>query len=156
MLMLIVAILAFSSFRGVYAYRALARSISHHRAAELQLVSELSYSDRGLRAILSQVRRQEELRRLTPATRSCASSFGSSFWTPATNCGSTSSGWTPSSERRGLVGAAAAAVPNARRLPRSGGFAAGCPAEYGRIAWVMNRVYVEALDEALSDAHGAA
>lgn len=61
MLLLIVALLAFSSFRGVYAYRALARSISFSRASELRLASELSYNIGELRAILSRARRQDEL-----------------------------------------------------------------------------------------------
>ena len=48
MLLLIVAALAFSSFRGVYAYRELARSISL-RATELPLAEELTRSVNDLR-----------------------------------------------------------------------------------------------------------
>ena len=60
MLFLIVAILAFSSFRGVYAYRHLARSISYRRATELRLASELSWNVGELRSIVSRVRRQTD------------------------------------------------------------------------------------------------
>jgi signal transduction histidine kinase len=56
----IVAILAFSSFRGVYAYRHLARSISYRRATELRLASELSWNIGELRSIVSRVRRHFE------------------------------------------------------------------------------------------------
>jgi two-component system, NtrC family, sensor kinase len=60
MLFLIVAILAFSSFRGGYAYRRLARSISYRRATELQLASELSWNVGELRSIISRVRRRTD------------------------------------------------------------------------------------------------
>ena len=60
MLFLIVAILAFSSFRGGYAYRHLARSISYRRAAELHAASELSWNIGELRSIVSRVRRQAD------------------------------------------------------------------------------------------------
>lgn len=58
MLFLIVALLAFSSFQGVYAYRHLARSISYRRATELRLASELSWCVGELRSIVSRTRRQ--------------------------------------------------------------------------------------------------
>jgi CHASE3 domain sensor protein len=79
MLLLIVAILAFSSFCGVYAYRALARSISHNRAAELRLVSELSYQIGELRAILGQVRRQEDLGQLAYGNQELREKFRTIF-----------------------------------------------------------------------------
>ena len=59
MLFLIMVILAFSSFRGVYSYRWLARSISNQRATELRLAAELSYEVGELRSILSKVRRRD-------------------------------------------------------------------------------------------------
>jgi signal transduction histidine kinase len=55
-----VAILAVSSFRGVYAYRWLARSISYQRATELRLAMDLSYNVGELRSIVSQVRRRSD------------------------------------------------------------------------------------------------
>jgi len=55
-----VAILAVSSFRGVYAYRGLARSISYQRATELRLAMDLSYNVGELRSIVSQVRRRSD------------------------------------------------------------------------------------------------
>ena len=42
MLLLGVAMLTFSSFRGVYAYRWLAKSISSQRATELRLAMDLA------------------------------------------------------------------------------------------------------------------
>lgn len=59
-LFLIVGILAFSSFRGVYAYRQLARSISHERAMELRLAAQISLNVGELRAITSRVREPYE------------------------------------------------------------------------------------------------
>jgi len=59
MLCLIVAILSFSSFQGVYSYRQLARTISH-RATELPLAAELTRSVSDLRVKLSHVRRLRE------------------------------------------------------------------------------------------------
>ena len=56
MLCLIVAILSFSGFQGVYAYRQLARTISR-RATELPLAAELTRSVSDLRVKLSHVRR---------------------------------------------------------------------------------------------------
>ncbi len=56
MFILIVAMLSFSSFRGVYAYRELARTISYQRASELRLAAELSYRVGELRAIISHAR----------------------------------------------------------------------------------------------------
>ncbi len=61
MLLLIMALLAFSSFQGVYAYRRLARSISYHRARELRLISELSFNIGEMRSLLSRIRRQPDL-----------------------------------------------------------------------------------------------
>jgi two-component system, NtrC family, sensor kinase len=61
MLLLIGALLAFSSFRGSYAYRHLARSISYRRATELRLASEISWCVGELRSIVSRVRRQTDL-----------------------------------------------------------------------------------------------
>lgn len=55
-----VAILTFSSFRGVYAYRWLARNISYERATELRLAMDLSYNVGELRSIVSQVRRRSD------------------------------------------------------------------------------------------------
>ena len=55
-----VAILAVSSFRGVYAYRWLARNISYQRATELRLAMDLSYNVGELRSIVSQVRRRSD------------------------------------------------------------------------------------------------
>ena len=60
MLFLIMAILAFSSFRGVYSYRWLARNISNQRATELRLASDLSYQVGELRSIVSHVRRRND------------------------------------------------------------------------------------------------
>ncbi len=60
MLFLIMAVLAFSSFRGVYAFRWLARSISNERATELQLASQLSYGVGELRSTISKVRRRND------------------------------------------------------------------------------------------------
>jgi len=60
MLVVGVALLAFSSFRGVYAYRWLARNISYQRATELRLAMDLSYRVGELRSIVSQVRRHSD------------------------------------------------------------------------------------------------
>ncbi len=54
LLCLIVAILSFSSFRGVYAYRQLVRGISH-RAAELEPASNLTAKVGELRFTLRQI-----------------------------------------------------------------------------------------------------
>lgn len=59
MLFLIVAILSFSGFRGVYAYRELVKSIKR-RAAELPLASELTLRVSDLRVTLSQLRRARD------------------------------------------------------------------------------------------------
>ena len=56
LLSIIIAILSFSSFRGVYAYRGLAKSISG-RVTELPLASELARRINDLRMTLSQTRR---------------------------------------------------------------------------------------------------
>jgi len=61
-----VIMLACSSFRGVYAYRWLARSISYQRATELRLAMDLSYNVGELRAIVSQVRRRSDFAPLAP------------------------------------------------------------------------------------------
>ena len=66
MLFLGVAMLTFSSFRGVYAYRWLARSISWQRATELRLAMDLSYNVGELRSIVSQVRRRSDFAPLAP------------------------------------------------------------------------------------------
>ncbi|MBW3597686.1 MAG: HAMP domain-containing histidine kinase [Planctomycetes bacterium] len=58
MLLLIVAMLAFSSFQGVYSYRGLARSISN-RAAELPLSADLAESVSELNSTLAEVRRAD-------------------------------------------------------------------------------------------------
>jgi hypothetical protein len=58
MLLLIVAMLAFSSFQGVYSYRGLARSISN-RAAELPLSADLAGSVSELNSTLADVRRTD-------------------------------------------------------------------------------------------------
>ena len=55
----IIAILSFCSFRGVYAYRYLVRNISHRRATELRLASELSWTVGELRAIVNRARHPE-------------------------------------------------------------------------------------------------
>jgi len=60
MLFLGVAMLTFSSFRGVYAYRWLAKSISSQRATELRLAMDLSYCVGELRSKVSQVRRRSD------------------------------------------------------------------------------------------------
>ncbi len=60
MLFLLVAVLAFSSLRGVYAFRWLARSISNERANELKLASQLSYKVGELRSTISRVRRRND------------------------------------------------------------------------------------------------
>jgi signal transduction histidine kinase len=156
MLLLIVAILAFSSFRGVYAYRSLARSISHHRAAELRLVSELSYQIGGLRAILSQVRRQEELQQLTYCNQDLREQFRVIFLDASDKLlkyeqrldtfeQSTWYGSEPALQRaeRQAIAEIETALQRVAQLNTDD-------------AWVLNRVYVEALDEALSDAHGSA
>jgi len=59
MLLVIVAILAFSSFKGAYAYRRFARSVSR-RAAELPLATELAKHVSDLRVTVSQIRRLQE------------------------------------------------------------------------------------------------
>ena len=56
MLLVIVATLAFSGFRGVYAYRGLARSVSR-RAAELPLATALAQDVSDLRVTVSHIRR---------------------------------------------------------------------------------------------------
>jgi len=66
MLFLGVAMLTFSSFRGVYAYRWLAKSISSQRATELQLAMDLSYCVGELRSIVSQVRRRSDFGTIGP------------------------------------------------------------------------------------------
>ena len=66
MLFLGVAMLTFSSFRGVYAYRWLARSISYQRATELRLAMDLSYCVGELRSIVSQVRRRSDFATIGP------------------------------------------------------------------------------------------
>jgi hypothetical protein len=55
LLFLIVALLSFSGFRGVYSYRQLARSISR-RAAELPLAADWTRSVDELRFSFSQLR----------------------------------------------------------------------------------------------------
>jgi signal transduction histidine kinase len=55
-------VLAFSSLRGVYAFRWLARSISNERANELKLASQLSYKVGELRSTLSRVRNRNDWR----------------------------------------------------------------------------------------------
>jgi signal transduction histidine kinase len=156
MLLLIVAILAISSFCGVYAYRALARSISHNRAAELQLVSELSYQIGELRAILSQVRRQEDLGRLGYGNQDLREQFRNMFlqaneklrkyqrkldeFEDQTWFGSATPLEQPEREAIGEIEAALERVAQQNTDE----------------AWVLNKVYVEALDDALSDAHRAA
>ncbi len=70
-----VAILAFSSFRGVYAYRWLARSISYQRATELRLAMDLSYNVGELRSIVSQVRRRSDFAPLAPDRQDLREAF---------------------------------------------------------------------------------
>lgn len=60
LLLLIVAMLAFSSFQGVYSYRGLARSISS-RAVELPLSAALAESVSELNSTLAEVRRSDPL-----------------------------------------------------------------------------------------------
>ncbi|MCL4201038.1 MAG: HAMP domain-containing protein [Pirellulaceae bacterium] len=156
MLLLIVAILAISSFGGVYAYRALARSISHNRAAELQLVSELSYQIGELRALLSQVRRQEDIGRLGYGNQDLREQFRDIFlqaneklrkyqrkldeFEDHTWFGAETPLEQPEREAIGEIEAALERVAQQNTDE----------------AWVLNKVYVEALDDALSDAHRAA
>ncbi len=66
MLLLGVAMLTFSSFRGVYAYRWLAKSISSQRATELRLAMDVSYCVGELRSIVSQVRRRSDFATVGP------------------------------------------------------------------------------------------
>lgn len=66
MLLVGVALLTFSSFRGVYAYRWLARNISYQRATELRLAMDLSYYVGELRSIVSQVRRRSDFATVGP------------------------------------------------------------------------------------------
>ena len=56
LLVVIVGALAFSGFRGVYAYRSLAKSISH-RVTELPLATSLAQHVSELRVTFSQTRR---------------------------------------------------------------------------------------------------
>ncbi len=66
LLAVIVVALAISSFRGVYAYRQVVRSISQ-RATELPLASELARDVSDLRVTLSQTRRAHDF--APPGTR---------------------------------------------------------------------------------------
>lgn len=66
MLLVGVAMLTVSSFRGVYAYRWLARNISYQRATELRLAMDLSYYVGELRSIVSQVRRRSDFATVGP------------------------------------------------------------------------------------------
>ncbi len=61
LLLMMVAMLAFSSFRGVYSYRGLARSVSN-RAVELPLAAALAESVSDLNATLSEIRRSDPSR----------------------------------------------------------------------------------------------
>ena len=156
MLMLIVAILAFSSFRGVYAYRALARSISHHRAAELRLVSELSYQIGELRAVLNQVRRREDLRRLTHCNQELREQFRVIFL-DANDKLQKYQERLDTFERDACVGwEMPLQEPERQALAEIRIALHRVDQLNSDEAWVMNRVYVEALDEALVDAHTAA
>ncbi|TVS11054.1 MAG: HAMP domain-containing protein [Planctomycetaceae bacterium] len=156
MLMLIVAILAFSSFRGVYAYRALARSISHHRAAELRLVSELSYQIGELRTVLNQVRRREDLRRLTHCNQELRERFRVIFL-DANDKLQKYQERLDAFERDACVGWEMPLQEPERQALAEIRIALHRVAQLNSDeAWVMNRVYVEALDEALVDAHTAA
>lgn len=69
LLFLIVAILAFSSFRGVYAYRHLARSISYQRATELRLAAEISWNVGEMRSCVARAQPRTDFTpsRLSPA-----------------------------------------------------------------------------------------
>ncbi len=156
MLMLIVSILAFSSFRGVYAYRALARSISHHRAAELRLVSELSYQIGELRAVLNQVRRQEDLRRLAVSNQELREQFRAIFLDVNDKLLKYQKR-LDAFERDGCPGwEMPLQEPERQALAEIRAALEWVAQLNSDEAWVMNRVFVEGLDEALVDAHTAA
>jgi two-component system, NtrC family, sensor kinase len=155
MLLLIVAILAFSSFGGVYAYRALARSISHNRAAELLLVSELSNKIGELRAILSKVRRQEDLSRLGYGNQELREQFRDLFLEANEKLRKYKLKLDEFEEQTWFGPETPQERPEREAIAEIEAALERVAQQNTDEAWVMNKVYVEALDEALSDAHRA-
>jgi len=148
-----VIMLACSSFRGVYAYRWLARSISYERATELRLAMDLSYNVGELRAIVSQVRRRSDFAPLAPDRQDLREEFraellkvdealsGYDETLQGYECELTIPGFAvdPSPERQ-TVALIRQHLEEVGKLNRDDD-------------WVFNQVQVEDLDQALADLH---
>jgi signal transduction histidine kinase len=154
MLFFIVAILSFSSFQGVYAYRWLARSISNERATELRLAMELSYSVGELRSVVSQVRRGGDFISVGADVLTLREKFRVDLLKLVNGPLKTYK------ETLREVEAQASGPPDRpHRLPewQTVEQIQGCIAKVDRLnqddAWVFNVVQVDGLDSALADLH---
>ncbi len=148
-----VAILTISSFRGVYAYRWLARNISYQRATELRLAMDLSYNVGELRAIVSQVRRRSDFAPLAPDRQDLREEFRAELMkvdealkgydetlrTDAVQPPDEQAADSLSPERQ-TIAQIRQGLDDVSKL--------NCDDD-----WVFNQVQVEDLDEALADLH---
>lgn len=148
-----VVMLACSSFRGVYAYRWLARNISYQRATELRLAMDLSYNVSELRAIVSQVRRRSDFAPLAPDRQDLREEFRAELL----KVDEALVGYEKTLEvyECDLAPSIAAGAPSPERET-----VALIRQELEQIAklnrdddWVFNQVQVEDLDETLADLH---
>lgn len=148
-----VIMLACSSFRGVYAYRWLVRSISYQRATELRLAMDLSYNVSQLRAIVSQVRRRSDFAPLAPDRQDLREEFRAELL----KVDETLNGYEKTLQvyECDLLQPVAEDTPSPERET-----VALIRQELAQIAklncdddWVFNQVQVEDLDRTLADLH---
>ena len=148
-----VSMLACSSFRGVYAYRWLARNISFQRATELRLAMELSYNVAELRAIVSQVRRRSDFAPWAPDRQDLREEFRAELL----KVDEALNGYDETLQvyECELSGARRAAEPSPER--QSVALIRQRLEEIAKLNrdddWVFNQVQVEDLDKNLADLH---
>lgn len=155
MLLLIMALLAFSSFQGVYAYRELARSISYHRARELRLISELSFSIGEMRSLLSRIRRQPELTQIAGDALGLREDFRSRFRLVEETLDDYREQLEEFQRERCKGEPAAAPLPEWQVIGEIEAALQEVSRQNPDDRWFLNKVRVESLDKALGDLHTA-
>ncbi len=155
MLLLIMALLAFSSFQGVYAYRELARSISYHRARELRLISELSFSIGEMRSLLSRIRRQPELTHIAGDALGLREDFRSRFRLVEETLDDYREQLEEFQRERCKGEPAPAALPEWQVIAEIEAALQEVSRQNPDDRWFLNKVRVESLDKALGDLHTA-
>jgi two-component system NtrC family sensor kinase len=150
-LFLIVAVLASSSFRGVYAYRELARSISYQRANELMLASELSFRVAELRSTVGQARSRPPGNMLVIDGQGLREEFRLSLWDAYAQLERYEEQLRSSEQDTVIAGDGATRRPEWYTVVDIRQALDDVSKLSEEADWIMNEVLVSDLDEALRD-----